>query len=130
GASCRRRSRKQTGTTALIPRAMATVMGLYLALTPLALWVAWSKQALLQIAGGTVAAAVLFLLCRWAAGDNAPADKAEAKRPSRIEPPHVSDAFLAELSNMGPWIYHNRLTAEPRFARKMARLRELLDEDR
>ncbi len=110
-------------------RATATVLGLYLALTPLALWVAWSKQALLQIAGGAVAAAAVFLLCRWAAGDDGPADDARPKQTSRIEPPHVSDAFLAELSNMGPWIYHNRLTAEPGFARKMARLRELLEKD-
>ena len=104
-------------------------MGLYLALTPLALWVAWSKQALLQIAGAAVAAAVLFLLCRWSAGDDAATQSGRRKRPPRVEPPHVSDAFLAELSNMGPWVYHNRLTADPGFARKMARLRELLDED-
>ncbi|MCG8689566.1 MAG: hypothetical protein MI806_00010 [Minwuiales bacterium] len=104
-------------------------MGLYLALTPLALWVAWSKQALLQIAGGAIAAAVLFLLCRWSADEDALTDNTEPERPSRLEPLHVSDAFLAELSNMGPWIYHNRLTADLGFARKMARLRELLDED-
>ena len=35
----------------------------------------------------------------------------------------LDDEFLAKLSNMGPFVYHNRLSGDAGFRRKMARLK-------
>ena len=98
------------------------ILGLVLVLMPLALWVAWSEQVLLLVlAGGIAATVVLALIYRLSRGEH---DDAEAA--SRNRPATLSDEFIAEVSGMAPWTYHNRLTGDSRFQAKMRRLRKLL----
>jgi len=107
--------------------AATTLLGLVMVLTPLALWVAWSETMLLAVAAvGAVATLALLLVRRLTDRDGGTADGA-ARRHAR--PPEVPDAFLKELSGMGPFTYHNRLTGDRKFRLKMARLRKLLDRD-
>ena len=99
------------------------VLGIVLALTPLAFWVAWSEQDWLLVLAIGAAAFIGLLICHWLTEDDRPASSAKSERPD------ISDEFLAELSRMGPWTYHNRLTGHARFKNKMARLRKLLGMD-
>lgn len=98
------------------------VLGIVLALTPLALWVAWSEQGWLLVLAIGAAAFIGLLICHWLSDDDRPASGGSKRA-------NVSDEFLAELSRMGPWTYHNRLTGHARFKKKMARLRKLLGSD-
>jgi len=102
-----------------------TILGIFLVLTPLALWIAWSPGVLFAVLGGGIAAALALLACRWLAQRYRAQTAAIAAAPP-IGPPPVSDRFLAELSGMGPFTYHNRLTGDYKFRLKMARLRRLL----
>lgn len=102
------------------------VLGLVLVLTPLALWVAWSAKVLFLVLATGVAAAVGLVVCRWFTDDDRLAADGGSTRPQRTGPAPMSNEFLAELSGMAPWTYHNRLTGDARFTAKMARLRKLL----
>ncbi len=120
---------KRASITVAVLRAATTILGIVLVLTPLALWVAWSKQALLLVMAIGIAAMIGLLLCRWLTDDNRYAAHGGSERSPRIGPASLSDEFVAELSSMGPWTYHNRLTGDYRFRMKMERLRKLLKPD-
>ena len=104
-------------------RAAMVFLGIVLALTPIAFWVAWSEQGWLLVLAIGAAAFIGLLVCHWLTEDDRPAASGKSDRAG------VSDEFLAELSRMGPWTYHNRLTGHARFKKKMARLRKLLGAD-
>ena len=98
------------------------VLGLVLVLMPLALWVAWSERVLLLVLAGGIAVAIALALIYRLSGD----ERDDAVPASRGRPAALSDAFIAEVSSMAPWTYHNRLTGDSRFQAKMRRLRKLL----
>lgn len=120
---------KRTGISVAVLRAAIIILGIVLAMTPLALWVAWSEWAWLLVIAIGIAAMIGLLLCHWLIDDDRHAGHSGSERSPRIGPTTASDEFLAELSSMGPWTYHNRLTGEYRFRSKMERLRKLLKPD-
>ena len=119
--ACKPHKRSEISAAAL--RTVMIVLGIVLALTPIAFWVAWSEQGWLLVLAVGAAAFIGLLICHWLIEDDRPATQAKSERR------RVSDEFLAELSRMGPWTYHNRLTGHARFKAKMARLRQLLGMD-
>ncbi|MCG8547252.1 MAG: hypothetical protein MJE12_23890 [Alphaproteobacteria bacterium] len=119
--ACKPHRRSEISAAAL--RTVMIVLGIVLALTPLAFWVAWSEQGWLFVLAIGAAAFIGLLICHWLTEDDRPATPAKSDRAA------ISEEFLAELSRMGPWTYHNRLTGHARFKNKMARLRTLLGMD-
>lgn len=119
----------RTGFTVTLLHGATIVLGIVLVLTPLALWVAWSEQVLFVVVACGIVATIALLLCRWLAESRRFADAGDFDRSPPAGPPQVSDEFLAELSGMGPFTYHNRLTGDYKFRMKMARLRKLLKPD-
>ena len=112
---------KRVRVPAGVLRGFMVVLGLVLAATPLALWVAWSTAGWLLVLALGAVALIGLLLCHWLSDDDHDAPATER--------PKLSDVFLAERSRMGPWTYHNRLWGHARFKAKMARLRKLLGRD-
>ena len=96
--------------------------GLTLALTPLALWVAWTETGfVIVLAAGATAGLLYWLLAGFR--DPLLEDRGQARAPGTRQA--LSDEFLAELSRLGPWTYHNRRLGDAAFRRKMESLLRL-----
>ncbi len=106
------------------------VFGLLLALTPPALWVAWTETGfIIVLATGATAGVLYWLLAGFQ--DPLLGDRGQARDPGSRQ--SLSDEFLAELSSLGPWTYHNRRMGDAAFRRKMEsllRLNEAAEERR
>ena len=113
---------KHGGATSTALHAATGILGLVLVFSPLALWVAWSEQVLLLVLSGGIAAIIALALIYRLSGD----ERDDAVAASGGRPASLSDEFIAEVSSMAPWIYHNRLSGDSRFQAKMRRLRKLL----
>jgi hypothetical protein len=103
--------------------AALTAAGLIMAAIPLALWVAWSEATLVL---GLAASAALALLFFALYADPRATNQEQRQDPNFRSMEHLDEEFLSELSGMGPFVYHNRLSADSRFRRKMARLKKKL----
>jgi hypothetical protein len=101
--------------------AAMTASGVILAVTPLALWVAWSETALLSVLATLVVAGGIF--CLLVAYDKQPGeDTREGSKRRTIET--LDDDFLSAMSNFGPWVYHHRYPGDEEFQRKMESLKK------
>jgi hypothetical protein len=97
--------------------------GLIMAATPLALLVAWPHATFVLGLGASAAFGLLFFVMY---ADTRATDEEQRKDSSSRTMEYLDEEFLSELSNMGPFIYHNRLSGESRFRRKMALLKKKL----
>ena len=96
--------------------------GLIIAAMPIALWLAWPHADLvLGVGAGTV---FLLLLCVLHLERRTASRQQQKADPRTME--DLDDAFLSQLSNMQPFVYHNRKSADPGFRRKMAHLKAKL----
>ena len=103
--------------------AVLGIVGLLMVTTPLALWVAWSLVGFVLALGIGVAAGVLFCVLY---SDSKVTNEEQYSKGSESTIKHLDDEFLSELSEMGPFIYHNRLSGDATFRRKMAYLKKKL----
>jgi hypothetical protein len=95
---------------------MRTLLGVVLAVTPAALWIAWTVGMVVAILSMAALSAVLLV---WLT----PAG--EEGTQSQVEMP---PEFIDELQRLFPLTYHHTLSAGPsRFRRTMQRLQELLN---
>ena len=91
---------------------MRTFLGIVLAVTPAALWIAWTPGLLLGImAAAIVAAALLVLLTE--------ASPAQARGDDRATLP---PQFIEEVHRLFPLTYHHSAHGPSRFRRAMKRL--------
>lgn len=98
--------------------AAETVLGLVLAATPVALWIAWEPEMLFAVlAAALVCAALLVLVDRL--------DPAERAAPS-WQHPELQDQFFVEMHRVFPLVHHHRRTESARFRDAMRRVRRLL----
>ncbi len=98
------------------------VFGLILALTPLALWVAWTDAGfVIVLAAGATAGVLYWLLAGFR--DPLLEDRGPARDPGTRQA--LSVEFLTELSRLGPWTYHHRRMGDAAFRRKMESLLRL-----
>ena len=96
--------------------------GLILALTPPALWVAWTETGfVIVLAAGATAGVLYWLLAGFR--DPLLEDRGQARAPRETQ--SLTDEFLAQLSSLGPWTYHNRRLGDAAFRRKMESLLRL-----
>lgn len=97
---------------------LETVLGLALAATPVALWIAWTPALLGAVLAGCVACALLLVwLQRW---DAAALAAVESPRP------RVDDRFFAEMHRVFPLVHHHSRRESARFRGAMQRVRRLL----
>ena len=103
--------------------AALTAAGLIIVATPLALWVAWPQATFVLGVGAGAAFGLLFFILY---ADTRATNEEQRKNSGSRTMEYLDDEFLSELSDMGPFIYHNRLSGDSRFRRKMARLKKKL----
>jgi len=109
---------------AKLHEAAMMLLGLTLALTPLAMWAAPNK---------TVFAIVLTVIvvsgfAVWALSlisNSAPGHAATEKHASG--PARLPDRFVAELHKLSPLIYHHRGLGDPHYQRMIDSLRKFMD---
>ena len=103
-----------------------TALGLILAATPLALWVAWSQPVfvLILVTGGL--AGVFFYLLY--VDHSEPDERGRTDHREKIH--RLDERVLSELSDMGPFVYHNRLSGDSRFVAGMRRLKQSIAVER
>ncbi|MDP6345342.1 MAG: hypothetical protein QF578_00535 [Alphaproteobacteria bacterium] len=100
-------------------------LGLVLAMTPLALWLATTEAATDVVRAVAALAAVGVGICLLASYRNAVLKPGgETRRPEHMD--LLSDEFLAEAVRLEPMTHHNRLPGDPVYQRKADRLKRLL----
>jgi hypothetical protein len=93
--------------------AALTAAGLMLAATPLALWLAWSQAMFVLVLGAGAAFGLPFFVLY---ADTRATNQEQRKDPNSRTMENLHDEFLSKLSDMGPFIYHNRLSGDSRLS--------------
>lgn len=88
-----------------------TLLGLVLAVTPLAMWVAWTPALLAGVLAVALLSAGLLVLLTDALPARTPDVRAR-----------LSEEFLEEVQHLHPMIYHHSGRRSSRFHRTMRRL--------
>ena len=97
-----------------------TLLGAILALTPVALWIAWTATVLFTVmAVAVVSAGLLVLLTELAqpAANRSPAVDGRVVLP---------DEFIAEVHQLFPLTYHHSMHETARFRRAMEKLSRMI----
>lgn len=103
-----------------------TVLGLVLALSPLALWLTPTARVFFAILAVIISATIGLWLLDLMGGDRNLLSRLRQPRPTRGLP----DGFIAELLKLLPNTHHNRLPGDPDYQRKIDRLKKLLPADK
>jgi hypothetical protein len=103
-----------------LSRVASTVLGVFLALTPAALWVAWNASLLLAVMAAAVVAAGLLVLLT----ESSPQQQADG---GKVELP---PEFIDEVHQLFPLTYHHSARGPSRFRRAMQRLSQELPKAR
>ncbi len=100
------------------------LLGATLMITRLALWVARTETVrFIALATGVMAGALYCVLVRY----EKPADLAHGESAFNGPTETVPDAFVEQLHGLFPLTYHHRRLGNPKFQRKMDRLKRLLN---
>lgn len=95
-----------------------TLVGLVLAATPLALWIAWSPALFVGTLVVVVLGAGLLVLLTEAQPEHGAGEGVR-----------LSDEFLQEVQRLHPMIYHHSGRRSSRFQRTMRRLSQMIREN-
>jgi hypothetical protein len=102
---------------------VTSALALIVLVSPLLMWVSWTEKMFVGvIVLGVIAGGLYCLLDRFA--DPVAGDPGRAPRTLSA----LDDQMVAELSNLGPMIYHNRLSAEGRLRKVLDRVKRSLRE--
>jgi hypothetical protein len=94
-----------------------TVLGIILAVTPAALWIAWTAGLVIGVMAIALASAVLLVLLTESSPHDRAADDGGAALP---------EGFIDEVHRLFPLTYHHSSAGPARFRLAMNRLQELL----
>ena len=97
-----------------------TLLGVILAVTPVALWVAWSATVFSLVVAVAIASAGLLVLLA-----NLP-HQAERPTPAHDGKVVLPDEFIAEVHRLFPLTYHHSLLETARFRRAMEKLSRMI----
>jgi hypothetical protein len=95
-----------------------TLLGLVLAVTPVALWIAWEPGILFAVLGAALASAVLLVLLHRLA--------AARDQPQAWRRPELGEHFYAEMHRIFPLVHHHSRGESARFRGAMQRVRRQL----
>jgi hypothetical protein len=100
-----------------------SALAMIVLISPLALWVSWTEWMFVAVVVVGLTAAVLY--CLWdrspEPGKSEPAGRQATRTVSAVD-----DELLAELSNLNPMVYHNRLSIESRLQATLDRIKQAL----
>lgn len=99
----------------------STLLAMVVVATPLAMWVSWTEGIFI---GVIVVGGVAFLLYCMLQRVEAPAGRVP-RGPSKTVS-HLDDGMVKDLSDLQPFVYHNRGSAEARVQRTFDKVKEAL----
>jgi hypothetical protein len=105
----------------------ATVLGIVLAVTPVALWIAWTATLVVCVMLAAVVSAALFVLLTELLQQRA---RTQSGRESAGSVVVLPDEFIEKVHLLFPLTYHHSRLEAPRFRRAMRRLSALIGESR
>ena len=98
-----------------------SVLAVIILVTPLALWVSWTGSMFVGvIVLGVTAAALYCLLDRT----GTPRGRDQAASPRTVD--RLDEQTVEELSNLQPFVYHNRLSVERHLRNTLDKVKETL----
>ena len=103
--------------TRWLSAAAETLLGLVLAATPVALWIAWEPEILVGVLATTLVSALLLVLVHRRI-----APQGDIHTPH----PELRDEFFVEMHRVFPLVHHHRRKQSARFARAMQKVRRLV----
>jgi hypothetical protein len=95
-----------------------TLLGIALAVTPVALWVAWTPALLAWVLMGSLLSAALLVMLTEASPKGGAQEGARAGIP---------DEFVEEVQRLFPMIYHHSGRRSARFHKTMQHLHRLME---
>ena len=117
-------TRRPTTRSNLSVDVVTTILGLALAIAPLALWVAPTIRVFVTVLSVTTLAFAGLCLLDVIRGERSLITR--MRRFPRVR--GLPDRFIAELLNLLPLTHHNRRPGDPVFQRKMEKLKSFLDD--
>ena len=121
--SKRRESNKRMGLAERLGHIGVTGLGIFLAVTPVALWIAWTAALVVWIMLAAMGCAVLFALLSDFL------DRSERKQcgPEGADGRAIlPDEFIEEVHRLFPLTYHHSRLESTRFRRAMKRMSQLI----
>lgn len=97
-------------------------LGILLAATPLALWIAWTPAIVVGVMAAAIASAALLVLLTESSQPGVPNRSRRA-----ADNPRLPQEFIEEVHQLFPLTYHHSLRATPRFQQAMSRLSEMME---
>jgi len=108
---------ERKGFAELLREIAMVVLGLILAVVPLALWLAWSETAFYSVlAVGAVAMGLILALISFGPDDDRPT------RTTMVSAPEL----IAEIQQLAPITDHHRRLGDPRLAKMLAVIRAMM----
>jgi hypothetical protein len=104
-----------------------TGLGLVLAATPVALWIAWTETVLLSVMAVAVVSAALLVLLTDFSRRTIDDPLGGVGAAGKVALP---DEFVDEVHRLFPLTYHHSLVGRARFRRAMERLSDLIAKSR
>ncbi len=102
-----------------------STLAIVVLIAPLAMWVSWSERMFIWVIAIGIGAAALY----FALDQAGPATDGQRSAPSRTVS-QLDDELVAEVSNLQPFVYHNRLSAEPRPRHSFDKVKKALEDER
>ena len=97
-----------------------TLLGVILAVTPVALWIAWSATVLFIVVAVAIASAGLLVLLAELA------QRTARQSPAADDRLVLPDEFIAEVHELFPLTYHHSRLETARFRRAMEKLARII----
>lgn len=125
--SQRRESNKRIGLAERLGHIGVTGLGMFLAVTPVALWIAWTATLVVWILLTATVSAVLFALL---------SDFLSRRARNQCDPEGADgrvilpDEFIEEVHRLFPLTYHHSRHETARFRQAMGRLSRLIRESK
>ena len=108
---------------AFLREIVIVICGLIMAVTPLALWVAWSQPIFFGVLVTCFVAMGILVFMSWFTGSDGEPIGTGAKETGKQR---LEGEFFDELQRHLPLVHHHRRLSDPRIHRKMARLRGMI----
>ncbi|MEW6687971.1 MAG: hypothetical protein AB1452_02660 [Pseudomonadota bacterium] len=98
---------------------VAVLLGVVLAATPLALWIAWTPAVLAVVVAAALASASLLVLLHELAPP-------QAGGQPQVERPGLPEEFVEEIHRLFPLTYHHSGAPAARYRRAMDKLSRMI----
>jgi hypothetical protein len=117
-------STARTGLAERLRHIGVTGLGIVLAVTPVALWIAWTVTLVVCVMLAAIVSAALFV---WLTERLRESGQIQSERQGAGSGIALPDEFIEEVHRLFPLTYHHSRLETPRFRHAMKRLSQLIE---